>query len=94
MGRKLKAFDFPESKGTRGALDKTFETCRKHGIDFDGRQERAFYVRLETKWKEEVQSEKAKQEQASVEQKQAKQENKTETANDSPNIDIGNLTII
>lgn len=50
----------------KSRLDKTFETCRKHGIDFDGRQERAFYVRLETKWKEEVQSEKAKQEQQRI----------------------------
>jgi hypothetical protein len=47
-------------------LDKTFETCRKHGIDFDGRQERAFYVRLETKWKEEIVAEKAKQEQQRI----------------------------
>lgn len=47
-------------------MEKIFDTCRKYGIDFDGRQERAFYVRLETVWKEECELAKAKEEQARV----------------------------
>ena len=47
-------------------MEKVFETCRKYGVEFDGRQERAFYVRLETEWKKEVEAEKAREEQNRV----------------------------
>lgn len=47
-------------------LEKVFETCRKYGVEFDGRQERAFYVRMETEWKKEVEAEKAREEQNRV----------------------------
>lgn len=50
----------------KARLEKVFDTCRKYGIDFDGRQERAFYVRLESAWKEEVSIQKAKDEQARI----------------------------
>jgi hypothetical protein len=50
----------------KGRMEKVFETCRKYGIEFDGRQERAFYVRLETEWKREVESEKARLEQQRI----------------------------
>lgn len=50
----------------KSRMEKVFETCRKYGIDFDGRQERAFYVRLETEWKKEVEAEKAREEQARI----------------------------
>lgn len=50
----------------KGRMEKVFETCRKYGVDFDGRQERAFYVRLETEFKKEVEAEKAREEQARI----------------------------
>jgi len=60
---KLNATNYSAQKGR---MEKVFETCRKHGIDFDGRQERAFYVRLESEWKRELEEEKAKLEQERV----------------------------
>ncbi|MCC7441787.1 MAG: hypothetical protein IT285_09140 [Bdellovibrionales bacterium] len=55
------------NKATQKArMEKVFETCRKYGIDFDGRQERAFYVRLDTEWKREVEAEKARAEQQRI----------------------------
>ena len=57
----------PENYGQqKDRLQKLFDTCRKYGIDFDGRQERAFFVRLETVWKAECESAKAKEEQARI----------------------------
>lgn len=60
---KLTAGNYATQKSR---MEKVFETCRKHGIDFDGRQERAFYVRLESEWKREVAAEKAKEEQQRI----------------------------
>jgi hypothetical protein len=60
---RLKAENYATQKNR---MEKVFETCRKLGIDFDGRQERAFYVRLENNWKEEVVLQKAKDEQARI----------------------------
>lgn len=60
---KLTASNYATQKGR---MEKVFETCRKHGIEFDGRQERAFFVRLETEWKREVETEKARQEQQRI----------------------------
>lgn len=60
ISEKLSATNFSTQK-TR--MEKVFETCRKLGIEFDGRQEQAFYVRLQTEWKREVALEKAKEEQ-------------------------------
>ncbi len=54
----------PENYGQQKTrLQKLFDTCRKYGIEFDGRQERAFFVRLETVWKEECKLAQAKEEQ-------------------------------
>lgn len=50
----------------KARMEKVFETCRKYGLEFDGRQERAFYVRLESEWKREVADERAREEQARI----------------------------
>jgi hypothetical protein len=50
----------------KNRMERVFETCRKLGIDFDGRQERAFFVRLENNWKQEVVLQRAKDEQARI----------------------------
>lgn len=57
----------PENYGQQKArMEKVFDICRKNGVDFDGRQERAFYVRMESAWKEECVLAKAKEEQARI----------------------------
>lgn len=60
---KLTADNFGTQKNR---MEKVFETCRKYGIDFNSRQEKSFYAKLEGAWKEECAAEKAKAEQARI----------------------------